>query len=157
MRRHILLFCIISFAIRYGYATTHYQNRKQLRYRDSRRRQQSSCSAPEKGCGYGLWNESSCSCKCIPVSAGATCMSFSYNLSHFYDTIYIVTITVILFWWSISAMCHCKKFWFSFVHILCQHNILSHSFSLIHCNCAHLMSTNYNIHTHSFSLIFANG
>ena len=49
-------------------------------------------------------------------------------------------------------MCHCKKFWFSFVHILCQHT-LSHSFSLIiHCNCAHLMSTNYNIHTHSFSL-----
>jgi len=91
MRRHILLFCIISFAIKYGYATSHYQNRKQLQYRDSRRRQpsptgttnnqnrvqmkykdirrreqQSSCSAPEKGCGYGLWDISSCSCKCIP-------------------------------------------------------------------------------------------
>ena len=67
MRRHLLLFCIISFAIRYGYATTHYQNRKQLQHRDSRRReQQSSCSAPEKGCGYGLFDISSCSCKCIP-------------------------------------------------------------------------------------------
>lgn len=30
------------------------------------RRGQSICSAPSGGCGYGLWNEDSCECNCVP-------------------------------------------------------------------------------------------
>lgn len=36
-----------------------------------RRGQSDDCSPPSSSgdCGYGLWNEGSCECNCIPVSA----------------------------------------------------------------------------------------
>ena len=42
----------------------------QFTVRRRRRAQATPCSAPAQpgGCNYGLWNEETCECDCIPVS-----------------------------------------------------------------------------------------
>ena len=45
-------------------------NDRQLQFtvRRRRRAQSTLCSAQPGGCNYGLWNEETCECDCIPVS-----------------------------------------------------------------------------------------
>lgn len=65
MRRfcdYILL--LVSFPMIYGNASNDVLRQNEF----DTRREQFLCSPPSNGCGYGLWNNDSCECNCIPVS-----------------------------------------------------------------------------------------
>ena len=71
------------------------------------RREQSLCSPPSSGCGYGLWNINSCECNCIPVSLGVTytplhTLLMTKNPSHFF---HILVTMIICFQHHILPYC----------------------------------------------------